>query len=165
MIVMIFVTQNNFQNGPGIPWILPRESKAVVKFHWWNDTSATSELSGTSVVQTHIMLISRDTVAFSSFVFKSCRFYGQQDVKITRRHNFDCHPNVCLLLSLVQLVVCCGCHVASFALSTWVVWFIFHPTQRRKVQLYCQNWIDTKPNKCKSFWRLMNISKDFVILA
>ena len=68
--------------------------------------------SGVSnIVQTHILLLSRDSASFSPSVSKSCRLYSQ----ITRRHNFHCHPDVRLLLSLVRLVVCWDCHVTSFA--------------------------------------------------
>ena len=51
-------------------------------------------------------------------VSKSCRFYSQQGIQTTRRHNFDCHPDVGLLLSLDRRVVCRDFHVTSFAQIT-----------------------------------------------
>ena len=45
----------------------------------------------------------------------------QPQVQITHRHNFDCHPDIGLLLSRVRLVVCWDCHVTSFAWSACVV--------------------------------------------
>ena len=48
-------------------------------------------------------------------------FLQQKHIQITRRRNFDCHPDVGPLLSLVRFVGCCDCHVISFARSTRVV--------------------------------------------
>ena len=48
--------------------------------------------SGFNIVPTHIMLLSRAIPTFSPSVSRSCRFYSQRHIQITRRHNFDCHP-------------------------------------------------------------------------
>ena len=73
-----------------------------------------------NIVPAHIMLLSRDQGAVSPSVSKSRRFCSQQYVQIPRRHNFDCRPDVGLLLSLVRLVVCWDCHVTRFARLTGV---------------------------------------------
>ena len=84
-----------------------------------------------NIVPTHIMLLSRDSAAFSPSVSKSYRFCSQQHVQITRKHKLHCHPNAGLLLSRVSLVVGWDCHVIRFACSNWVVYSVLHSTQRR----------------------------------
>jgi len=101
-----------------------------------------------NIVPTHIMLLSTDSAASSPSVSSSCRFYGQQHVQITRRHNFDCHPAIglllsrapCRLLGLSRDMLCC---------STWVVCWI--PLNGDKFSCTVKTeWI-RKPKKPKLF--------------
>ena len=97
------------------------------------------------IVPTHIMFLETAQRSFRP-VSKSCRFHSQQHVQITRRHNFDCHSDVRLPVSLVRLVVCWDCHVTSFARSIWVVCTIsLHPTEINSIVLsklnrYANQW-------------------------
>ena len=70
-----------------------------------------------NIVPTHIMLLSRDSTTFTPSVSKSCRFYSQQHVQITRRHNVHCHLDRGLMLSS-GLIVCSDFHVTRCARST-----------------------------------------------
>ena len=72
----------------------------------------------TTLFQTALCCFLETVQHFFPSISRPCRFYSQQHVQITRRHNFDCHPDVGLLPSLVRLVVCLDCHVTSFAHST-----------------------------------------------
>ena len=112
----------------------------------WHELSRVKIIIGfNNIVPTHIILLSRDSAVFILSVSKSCRFYSQH-VRITCRHNFDCHPDVGLLLSLVHFVVCWDCHVTSFARSIWVVCTIsLHPTEINSIVLsklnrYANQW-------------------------
>ena len=97
------------------------ERNVVDERHEHTDTTHPCRNSDiNNIVPAHIMLLSRDQGAVSPTVSKSCRFCSQQYVQIPRRHNFDCHPDVGLLLSLVHLVVCSDCHMTRFACLTWV---------------------------------------------
>ena len=97
---------------------------SLMKRHECTHTTQSCWNSGVkNIVPSHIMLHSRDEVAFIPSGSKSCRvfFYSQQHIHIAHRHNIDCLPDVGLLLSRVRLVVCCDCHVTNFARSNWVV--------------------------------------------
>ena len=84
-----------------------------------------------SVVPTHIMLLSRNSAAFIPSVTKSYRFHSQQYVQIPRFDTIStATPDVGLLLCLVRLVVCWDCHVTALhARLESSVPFSFHSTE------------------------------------
>jgi len=103
--------------------------KETTRTHSHVGTAHSCQNSGVNnIVPTHIMLLSRDSPSVS----KSCRFYSQQHVQITRRHNFDCHPAIGLLYCSVS------CAVSSAGIVTWQALparlkssVEYHSTQRR----------------------------------
>ena len=127
---------------------------SLMKRHESTRTSQSCKNSGNNnIVPTHIMLLSIDSTAFiPSVLKKSCRFYCQQHVQITRIHNFDCRPDVGLLLSLVRLVVCWDCHVTSFAARSTCVFCEFHtPFNGYKFSCTVKTESICKSKKRKSF--------------
>ena len=99
------------------------QSKAVGKFHGWNNINALTQLSRvespvSATLNQPTLCCFLDTSQRSLRQYPShAVFTADSTFKQYADTTLTCHPDVGLLLSLVRIVVCWDCHVTSSARS------------------------------------------------